>query len=78
MNLNKNIFLITGGNGMLGNALKSKLNADNKEYLAPNSQQLNLLLQHKVDQYLILNQNISCVFHLAAKVGGVKANNDSL
>lgn len=78
MNLNKNIFLITGGNGMLGNALKSKLNADNKEYLAPNSQQLNLLLQHKVDQYLILNQNISCVFHLAAKVGGVKANSDSL
>ena len=74
----KNLILITGGNGMLGNALKYKFDVDNKPYLAPTSKELNLLDKKNIDRYLIAHENISCVFHLAAKVGGIKANSDAL
>lgn len=67
--------LITGCNGLVGNALKSCLS--DQSYLAPSSKDLNLLEPQAVNQYFE-NNNIDLVFHLAAKVGGVKANSDGL
>jgi GDP-L-fucose synthase len=63
--------IITGGSGLLGNAFKKIL--DNAAY--PSSTELNLRNQKDVENYLA-NPNIQSVIHLAAKVGGVKANID--
>lgn len=70
--------LITGAYGMIGSALKIRLASKKISYVAPTSQELNLLNKNNIDRYFISNQNIACVFHLAAKVGGVKANSDAL
>jgi GDP-L-fucose synthase len=67
--------LITGCNGLVGNALKTCLS--DQSYLAPSSKELNLLETQAVNQYFE-NNKIDLVFHLAAKVGGVKANSDGL
>ncbi|MBV03480.1 MAG: GDP-fucose synthetase [Rhodobacteraceae bacterium] len=57
--------LITGGHGMVGQALKSILpNAE-----APRKQDMNLLRSVKLNK-------IKHIIHLAAKVGGVKGNTD--
>lgn len=68
------MILVTGGNGLLGNALQNSLQ---QKFIAPSSKELNLLKKDEIDTFLI-NKNVSCVFHLAAKVGGVKANSDAL
>jgi GDP-L-fucose synthase len=65
------MYLITGGNGLLGNAFKKILPAA----LYPTSKELNLRNQKDVATYLT-NPDIKTVIHLAAKVGGVKANTD--
>lgn len=67
--------LITGCSGLVGNALKTCL--DPQDYLAPTSKELDLLNKEAVEAYL-QNNSIELVIHLAAKVGGVKANNDGL
>ena len=72
------MILITGGNGMVGTALKAQLDINNNFYSAPSSRELNLLEKNNIDQFFAKNSNISCVFHLAAKVGGVKANSNAL
>ena len=72
--MNRNLkTLITGGTGMIGCALKEILpNAtfvDSKMYDLRNQLDAN---------YLFLNENPDQVIHLAAKVGGVKANSENL
>lgn len=67
---NKKI-LVTGGSGMLGTALRSAL----PKAFYPTRKQLNLLSEESVNNY-ISNGNFDIVIHLAAKVGGVKANSD--
>jgi GDP-L-fucose synthase len=80
-------YLITGSRGLLGKALTKQLELANKKYIAPNSEELDLLNGQKVRNYINnfecvdgqgLYSNISCVFHLAARVGGVKANSEAV
>lgn len=80
-------YLITGARGLLGKALTKELELVNKKYIAPGSDEFNLLSEQQINKYLNayecadgqgLYSGISCVFHLAARVGGVKANNDAL
>ena len=70
----KNIF-ISGGRGMLGFALIKELTDQSKLILSPGSDILNLTNKENVDSY-IANSKIDCVYHLAARVGGVKANTE--
>lgn len=63
--------LITGGNGLLGNAFKKIL----PDELYPTSKDLNLQNQNNVFNYFS-DTKIDTVIHLAAKVGGIKANTD--
>jgi len=67
------MILITGGSGLLGYALVNKLKQNNKNFVAPKSTELNLLDKESIKKYFGTHR-IDCVFHLAAKVGGVKAN----
>lgn len=76
--------IIIGSTGLLGTALKEVLK---KPYIAPSSQELDLLNKHKTENYISkfecadgqgLYSKIDCIFHLAAKVGGVKANSTAL
>jgi GDP-L-fucose synthase len=61
--------LITGANGLLGRELFIP------EALKPTRQQLNLMSYESLQKF-IENNNIESIIHCAAKVGGVKANND--
>ncbi|NBP04343.1 MAG: GDP-L-fucose synthase, partial [Proteobacteria bacterium] len=70
----KNI-LVTGANGLLGRALLSTLEKEPYNVCAPSSKELNLNSKENVDRY-IANNKIDCVYHLAARVGGVKANTE--
>ena len=63
--------LITGGSGLLGNAFKKNI----PDALYPTSKELNLRNQAAVSSYLT-DPKIDTVIHLAAKVGGVKANTE--
>ena len=63
--------IITGGTGLLGNAFKKALPNE----LYPSSKEVNLQNQADSLNYLC-NPEIDVVIHLAAKVGGVKANTD--
>ena len=66
--------LITGGNGLVGNSLISKLKEKGyNNLLIPTHKKLNLKNQKDVNDYFISNK-IEYVFHLAAKVGGISAN----
>ncbi len=66
--------LITGGNGMVGKSLIKRLNEEGYEgMLVPKSQELDFRDQRKVERYFEENKP-EYVFHLAAKVGGIKAN----
>jgi GDP-L-fucose synthase len=69
------ICLVTGGKGMLGFALIKELTDQSKLILSPGSDTLNLTNKENVDSY-IANNKIDCVYHLAARVGGVKANTE--
>ena len=87
MNYNNKTFLITGASGLLGFSLNKEIINSKISSLTPTSKELNLLDQQQVKNYINnfefidgqgLYNKINCVFHLAAKVGGVKANNDAL
>lgn len=67
--MNKKTTIITGGSGLLGNALKNILG----DSCFPTSKELDLNKQINVEKFLSKN-NFETVIHLAAKVGGVKAN----
>lgn len=65
--------LITGGSGMVGSALVKNLTNAGFKLLAPSHQELDLTCQNKVFDYF--NQHKpEYVFHLAAIVGGIHAN----
>jgi len=65
--------LITGGNGLLGNAFKKTT----PEALFPTRFQLDCSRKTHLEYYIEKN-NIDTVIHLAAKVGGVKANTEQM
>lgn len=64
---------ITGAYGLLGTALVNHLYKKYKVF-DPTSRELNLLDKKAVKYYVKNNGPFHCVYHLAAKVGGVKAN----
>jgi GDP-L-fucose synthase len=68
--------LITGASGMVGSALVRKLSSAEATYqlLTPTHQALDLCQQADVQQYFAQHQP-DYVFHLAAIVGGIHANN---
>ncbi len=68
----KNIF-ISGGNGMLGNALVSILKTEKINLTTVPSKDLNLSNKKDVEDFFSSNK-FDCVYHLAARVGGVRAN----
>lgn len=61
--------LVTGGRGLVG----SCITGNHK----PNSNEVNLLNFDEIDSYIRDNE-IECVVHCAAKVGGVKENSENL
>ena len=65
--------LITGGNGLIGSALQSKINNRINTIYSPLKNELNLLNREQVIDYVSCNK-FDIVIHLASKVGGVKAN----
>lgn len=70
----KKIF-ITGAFGLLGSALTNQLYGKYSIY-RPTHKELNLLDKNAVKSYIGNNGPFHCVFHLAAQVGGVKANTE--
>ena len=73
MNKNSKI-LITGSSGMVGTELQAQLKK--KEYnniTSLSSKDIDLRIQKDVNEFFE-NNNFEYVFHLAAKVGGIKAN----
>ena len=87
MNSYENFYLIAGGSGLLGSSLVKELHNNNIKYSAPTSSEVNLLDKNSIKNYLQSYEVVDglgiyskfiCAFHLAAKVGGVKANSLSL
>lgn len=73
--------MVTGGTGMVGSALTKELLKQSMAILQPGSKDFNLVDKNATNKYfetIADTSKIECVFHLAAKVGGVKANSDSL
>ena len=68
-----NKILVTGGSGMIGAALKE----DIKEAIYVSSKDYDLVNRDDCEQ-MYKDHNPDCVVHLAAKVGGIKANMDKL
>jgi len=71
---NKAKILITGSTGMVGSGLVRRLQNEDYRLLTPTRTALNLCDQHAVQQFFAENKP-DYVFHLAAKVGGIHANN---
>ena len=71
MDVNNHNILVTGGSGMVGHSLKIFL--PTATYVS--SKDCDLRKQEEV-QKLFNAVKPSCVIHLAAKVGGVKANSE--
>lgn len=70
-----NKILITGSTGMVGRAISRQLqNFGHNNLLTPSHAELDLCDQQKVFDYFSLHQP-TFVFHLAAIVGGIHANN---
>jgi len=68
-------FWITGATGSLGSELRINLSKrfPNVELLSPNSQELNLLNEREVDNFVSLHKPTH-VFHLAARVYGIEGH----
>ena len=66
------MILVTGGHGFVGKALMGALrkNYHDTEIIAPTSKELDLLNSEKTLAFFHEHQ-IDCVFHLAARLGGV-------
>ena len=62
--------LITGGGGLVGSEMPN-------QGLKPTRAELDLMDYNRLREY-VGDKNISEIIHLAAKVGGVKANNDEM
>lgn len=78
---------VTGANGMLGRALHSHLSLSGDHVIPLVREQLNLCDTLQVQKYLGQfeyvdstgpHTSLDCVYHLAAHVGGVKANSERL
>lgn len=69
-----NKILITGSTGMIGSAVVRRLKNSQAELLTPTHQELDLRDQAKVLDYMQTHKPDQ-VFHLAAIVGGIHANN---
>lgn len=69
-----NLVLVTGSTGMVGKAMLRQLKKYDLEVIAPTHQELDLRDQESVFEYFSLHKP-QCVFHLAAIVGGIHANN---
>ena len=68
--------LITGANGMVGSSLKQLLNTRGYDnVLTPSSAEIDLRKQKEVEEFFIAHKP-EYVFHLAAIVGGIRANNE--
>ena len=65
--------LVTGGSGMVGTALKCDL----KDAIYVSSSDYNLIRREDCEQ-MYMDHNPDYVIHLAAKVGGIKANMNKL
>ena len=75
MDINSKIY-IAGHSGMVGSALVRKLEADsNRTLLVRTRKELDLLDQHAVNNFFLVNKP-DYVFIAAAKVGGIQANNN--
>ena len=68
--------LVTGGSGMLGTAIQNELLKSSHSFLAPSSQELNLL-ENKSCIDFFEKSKIDLVIHCAAIVGGIQANIDN-
>jgi GDP-L-fucose synthase len=71
---NNSKILITGHTGMVGSAIVRQLADKNVSLLTPSHQELDLRDQSSVNTYFAKHQP-EMVFHLAAVVGGIHANN---
>ena len=72
----KDRIFLAGHNGLVGSAVKRKLiQLGYKNIITANKKKLNLLDQKKVFNFLKTNK-ISSIIICAAKVGGIKANNN--
>ena len=80
-------FSITGASGLLGNALREHLNKFYNNIDAPSKSDLNFLVSDSTIKYFSKfeyyeasgsHTSLNCVYHLAAYVGGVKANSERL
>ena len=70
----KSKILVTGAGGMVGKTLVNELKIKGfLNLLTPNSKELNLKNKEEVEPYFMKHEP-EYVFHLAAKVGGIKAN----
>lgn len=87
MDLTRQYSLITGGAGLVGTALRSEMSRANLKFLFPSSTELDLIDLGQIKNYLRDNEafdgqgpysRIGCVFHLAGKVGGLRANTEHL
>jgi len=66
--------LVTGGSGMVGQALIQRLRRDGyARILAPSSQQLDLCNQAAAHDFFTENP-VDFVFHLAGRIGGIGAS----
>ena len=73
----KKIIMVTGVSGFLGSHVVKKLTDDNKYIVyVPRSEQFDLTIRSNVDEILSVVQP-SVVVHLAAKVGGIGANQNN-
>lgn len=76
MDLRQEKILLTGGHGFLGTHVhEALLNRGYDEVLRPTRQECDLLEPGALDAYLA-ERHPSLILHLAAKVGGIKANRD--
>lgn len=64
------MILVTGGTGMLGRSLQSRI--PDAKYIG--SKDCNLLNENEVREYMDCNPDVDLVIHLAALVGGIQDN----
>lgn len=72
--INNSKILITGSTGMVGSAVLRQLSEQSYSLLTPNRAELDLRKQQAVSDYFNTHKP-DYVFHLAAIVGGIHANN---
>ena len=76
MTIKKNRIFLAGHNGLVGSAVLRKLKKlKYTNIIIADKKKLNLLDQKKVFNFL-KNKKIKSIIICAAKVGGIKANND--